>query len=82
MRKRLNAGEKQQSLEATDAHRSPAMPDISDSFQEFVRPLVEQFPPRFRLTDLRDPLLIAAAVWNEVIATKGTSPGRSRTWPR
>jgi hypothetical protein len=55
--------------------RQPSLPDLSESFQEFVRPLLEQLPRRFRLTELRDPLLIAAAVWNQVIATKGNLPG-------
>lgn len=75
MRKRLNDGEKQQTLESAGAHHSTALPDPSDSFQEFLRPLLGQLPPRFRLKDLRDPLLIAAAVWNEVIATKGNVAG-------
>jgi hypothetical protein len=65
MPKQLNPEDNQQALAPPDP------PDLSESFQEFVRPLVERLPPRFRLTDLRDPLLIAAAVWNQFIATKG-----------
>ena len=63
------------SLERPGAPHPPSLPDLSDSFQEFVRPLLEKLPRRFRLRDLRSPLLAAAAVWNEVIATKGNVDG-------
>jgi hypothetical protein len=55
--------------------RSLAQLDLSDSFEEFVRPLIGHLPPGFRLAKLREPLLLAAAVWNAVIAAKGDLGG-------
>lgn len=64
---------REQRLGSAGALPSPSLtrPELSDSFQEFVRPLIQRLPPGFRLTKLRDPLLLAAAVWNAVIAANG-----------
>ena len=71
-RKRLKREEKRRSHAAAAPHcASLTRPDLSDSFHEFVRPLIKRLPPDYSGDRLKRPLVIAAAVWNAVVAAEG-----------
>ena len=71
-RKRLKRAEKRRSLPTSRAGWPlPPWPEMSATFADYARPIIEQLRPGYAPGQLSKALLIASGVWNAMVAERG-----------